>query len=1345
LKLSKPLAILVVLTLAFAAGAILRVPAAPTGQQYDHIVIIAMENQDYSSVIGNSAAPFINSLVPLGTVIPRYHSYGAGAFAGDSISGCSAACYVAFMSGSTHGVSDAYCNSGGCLTGTTLVDQMQAAGLSWQAYCEAGCPREADHFPFFGFQSDYQSPNVFMSSSVSTSDFLAAANGANPPNLLWLTPTDQHNMHSVSVSTGDAYLQSLLVGSGTFLAPALGSLLASNLFKMRTELYLWWDEYDPSPNLQIGFGGASIKAGYSSPSTSYDEYASLQTIENNWGLSPLGNAASASVTSDIFGSNPNCGTPILTTTDVVSANTLAGGAFDPGIPDKRSTAPPCSVNGKGMWIQINNVSLSNIQNGAASQDCNPINGVTYCDSVADALSPNNSNRLHIEIDQTWKAAGIAPPDFPTDGSRINIVGFAYWDNESSGQWEMHPVASWSRASQSSGNFGSCASLPGGWNCGGTNGLLGSTVNIVGGVLETRQLNFGVGNDSSYYYASTKKGTFPWSPCQSPASGMLPTNLTDVTVDFSLLNFVPYGSYRYHVFLALYYWLPNGAVSASGSTYQCLDTQSRIENIKGAFSPIGSTATYNPGDSFGWDNVTLGPIAVGQTYTLTANVSHQCQQDLKAWGLNPNTPCQLAGIEIGTEGFQFQELDVNWYKIQFTTSLPKPLTSTFTVTPSAPQAEQPVDFAATATGGTPPYSYAWRFDDGSTVTGQNVSHTYSTPGTYTISLNVTDFAGRDAIASKTVNISPPSPPDFSVVADPSNATIGVGATGTSTITVTSVGGFTGTVGLKATVSPSNSLACALSRTNVTLGTSGTSTISCSGLPSTYMVTVNGTSGSKSHSVTMTFNVIIADFSIGASPANPTIISGRTGNSTVAITPIGSFAGTVTLAFQVSPSTGLTCSMNATTIAVTTSMTSNLSCTGYAGLYTVTIIGSDASTSHNTTVSFTVQSFTITVAPNSVTANAGAQAGSTVTVSAVNGFTGTVTLLASASPTSGVICTLTPTSITGGSGTSAISCSGTVGTYQVTVAGNNYSLSHTASAIFKFTDFTIETPAPDAVTVAQPGTSLITVRAINGFTGTITLSAQTTSTTAQLALSTTTMTLRSASSSGTVILDVTDSVAENVPVTITAMIGSLSHSASASFGFTDFTASASPVPLVIQAGQSATSTITIASVNGFSGNVSLSVSNTTKLDIDLNQSSVVLSTAAPTILPVTITVPADTAPGSYVESLNATGGPITSSATLIVQVTAPEPSNPPPSSPQKAPSACLLCSVLQAVETGWGLLVTSILVGFALGWATLSLVARVRRSEAHRIKHPQSHDNRGTNRLPRWLRRARSSQRTRGSRR
>src|SRR5438093_9026108 len=64
--------------------------AAIPGQYYDHIVIIAMENQNYGDVIGNSAAPFINSIVPFGAVIPNYHSYGATS----SITGCSASCYT---------------------------------------------------------------------------------------------------------------------------------------------------------------------------------------------------------------------------------------------------------------------------------------------------------------------------------------------------------------------------------------------------------------------------------------------------------------------------------------------------------------------------------------------------------------------------------------------------------------------------------------------------------------------------------------------------------------------------------------------------------------------------------------------------------------------------------------------------------------------------------------------------------------------------------------------------------------------------------------------------------------------------------------------------------------------------------------------------------------------------------------------------------------------------------------------------------------------------------------------------------------------------------------------------
>src|SRR5437763_11883716 len=208
-----------------------RVSAAPSGAYFDHIVIIAMENTAYASVFGSgttsscptSSAPFLCSMLPLGSTLPNYNSYGATAADTNDFNGCSAACYVGFVAGDTYGVSDGY----GSLSATNLVaDRMAPAGLTWQVYCESGCPRGNDHFPFTGFASDANSPDIFTGSSVSTSQFIAAANSASPPNFLWFTPTDNHNMHDNSVSPGDAYLKKFLAGNGTVLTPTSGSLLA---------------------------------------------------------------------------------------------------------------------------------------------------------------------------------------------------------------------------------------------------------------------------------------------------------------------------------------------------------------------------------------------------------------------------------------------------------------------------------------------------------------------------------------------------------------------------------------------------------------------------------------------------------------------------------------------------------------------------------------------------------------------------------------------------------------------------------------------------------------------------------------------------------------------------------------------------------------------------------------------------------------------------------------------------------------------------------------------------------------------------------------------------------------
>src|SRR6266581_390169 len=128
---SKALVLALVLLVGLAFAPTLPRVHAQTGTSFNNLVIIAMENQNYVNVMGTgtgqTSAPFITSLLNSGhsETFPNYHSYGA---AGRSISGCSAACYVALISGSTQGVQDGYC----CINHPTLTDQLTSHGETWQ-------------------------------------------------------------------------------------------------------------------------------------------------------------------------------------------------------------------------------------------------------------------------------------------------------------------------------------------------------------------------------------------------------------------------------------------------------------------------------------------------------------------------------------------------------------------------------------------------------------------------------------------------------------------------------------------------------------------------------------------------------------------------------------------------------------------------------------------------------------------------------------------------------------------------------------------------------------------------------------------------------------------------------------------------------------------------------------------------------------------------------------------------------------------------------------------------------------------------------------------------------------
>src|SRR5437660_4437052 len=115
--------------------------AAPTGANFDHVVIIAMENQNYADVLGDgtpsrcpsSTAPFLCGLLPLGSTIPNYHSYCIGisdpACTGAGTLGnppCSAACYTTITSSATYtSTNDLGKRS---ISATNLLDSLSSVG-----------------------------------------------------------------------------------------------------------------------------------------------------------------------------------------------------------------------------------------------------------------------------------------------------------------------------------------------------------------------------------------------------------------------------------------------------------------------------------------------------------------------------------------------------------------------------------------------------------------------------------------------------------------------------------------------------------------------------------------------------------------------------------------------------------------------------------------------------------------------------------------------------------------------------------------------------------------------------------------------------------------------------------------------------------------------------------------------------------------------------------------------------------------------------------------------------------------------------------------------------------------
>jgi regulation of enolase protein 1 (concanavalin A-like superfamily) len=192
----------------------------------------------------------------------------------------------------------------------------------------------------------------------------------------------------------------------------------------------------------------------------------------------------------------------------------------------------------------------------------------------------------------------------------------------------------------------------------------------------------------------------------------------------------------------------------------------------------------------------------------------------------------------------------------------------------------------------------------------------------------------------------------------------------------------------------------------------------------------------------------DFSLSASPASQTVTAGGTISYTATTTAVNGFSGSVALSVSGLPA-GASASFSPTSVGGSGSSTLSVvtSSSTPAGTYTLTLTGASGSLSHSTTVSLTVNvpDFSISATPGSQSVTVGAGASFTASVSALNGFTATVSLGVSGLP-SGATSSFNPASI-GGSGSSTLSISTAsttpTGTYTLTITGTSGSLSHSAT--------------------------------------------------------------------------------------------------------------------------------------------------------------------------------------------------------------------------------------------------------------------------------------------------------------
>lgn len=257
----------------------------------NHVVVVMEENHSYSSVIGNSAMPYLNSLASHYALATQYYANTHPSIGN----------YLQISTGRIITNND---GSTATVTADNMVRHLLSAAKTWKSYAE-GLPSVGyiggdtgsytEHHNPFSYFSDVRNSSVERLNLVPASRFLTDVSNHTMPQFSFLVPDNANNGHNGSLAQADSWLKA-------HVAP----LLSSAAFQQDGILIILFDE-SFSGDTSHGGGhvaavvvGPHVKRGFRSTAF-YQHQNVLRTVLQALGVGSYpGAAASAPAMNDLF-------------------------------------------------------------------------------------------------------------------------------------------------------------------------------------------------------------------------------------------------------------------------------------------------------------------------------------------------------------------------------------------------------------------------------------------------------------------------------------------------------------------------------------------------------------------------------------------------------------------------------------------------------------------------------------------------------------------------------------------------------------------------------------------------------------------------------------------------------------------------------------------------------------------------------------------------------------------------------------------------------------------------------------------------------------------------------------